>query len=161
MAPPYSALLSVRAHIKYSQSGHNTTASYERHLLWLLERAANVKLCHVRAALHVRNQEVYGDGPYCDNSCAGCQIMQGEQGVVAHVKLPHLSELSAYDKLELDFTLGCPGVHMPLWNPPAAPAVMQQLMLSAGSHDGPRTCKEGFHHVPAFCGKVVHTILLG
>lgn len=38
--------------------------------------------------------------------------MQGEQGVVAHVKLPPQHELDAYDKLELDFTLGCPGEHI-------------------------------------------------
>ena len=37
------------------------------------------------------------------------QIMQGERGVVAHVKLPHDEELRKYDRLELDFTLGCPG----------------------------------------------------
>lgn len=35
--------------------------------------------------------------------------MQGEQGVVAHVKLPPPSEQAQYDKLELDFTLSCPG----------------------------------------------------
>ena len=38
------------------------------------------------------------------------QIMQGEQGVVAHVKLPPREELDQYNTLELDFTLGCPGV---------------------------------------------------
>ena len=38
--------------------------------------------------------------------------MQGEQGVVAHVTLPPQHELDKYDKLELDFTLGCPGVHL-------------------------------------------------
>lgn len=35
--------------------------------------------------------------------------MQGEQGIVAHVKLPHANKLDEYDKLELDFTLSCPG----------------------------------------------------
>ena len=40
--------------------------------------------------------------------------MQGDQGVVAHVKLPPRHELDAYDKLELDFTLGCPGEPSPL-----------------------------------------------
>ncbi|CAL5224693.1 g7419 [Coccomyxa viridis] len=47
------------------------------------------------------------------------QIMQGEQGVVAHVTLPHMSDLSEYDKLELDFTLGCPGsldADCPIWD---------------------------------------------
>ena len=44
----------------------------------------------------------------CDCSCM--QIMQGEQGVVAHVKLPPREELDQYDKLELYFTLGCPGM---------------------------------------------------
>lgn len=39
----------------------------------------------------------------------GAQIMQGERGVVAHVTLPHAHTLEQYDKLELDFTLGCPG----------------------------------------------------
>ena len=45
-------------------------------------------------------------------TCGGLcmQIMQGEQGVVAHVRLPPRKELDQYDKLELDFTLGCPGV---------------------------------------------------
>ena len=38
--------------------------------------------------------------------------MQGEQGVVAHVRLPPQHELDAYDKLELDFTLGCLGEHV-------------------------------------------------
>ena len=35
--------------------------------------------------------------------------MQGEQGVVARVKLPSHAEQQEYDKLELDFTLSCPG----------------------------------------------------
>jgi hypothetical protein len=35
--------------------------------------------------------------------------MQGEKGVVAHVKLPSHAEQRMYDKLELDFTLSCPG----------------------------------------------------
>ncbi len=35
--------------------------------------------------------------------------MQGEQGVVAHVKLPTADEQADYDTLELDFTLSCPG----------------------------------------------------
>ena len=35
--------------------------------------------------------------------------MQGEQGVVAHVKLPTAAEQAEYDTLELDFTLSCPG----------------------------------------------------
>ena len=37
------------------------------------------------------------------------QVMQGQQGVVAHVKLPKDKELRGYDRLELDFALGCPG----------------------------------------------------
>lgn len=37
------------------------------------------------------------------------QIMQGERGVVAHMKLPKDKELRGYDRLELDFALGCPG----------------------------------------------------
>ena len=53
----------------------------------------------------------------CDCSCM--QIMQGEQGVVAHVKLPPHQELDQYDKLELDFTLGCPG-RLILWCPESA-----------------------------------------
>ena len=61
-----------------------------------------------------------------NTTCAGFQIMQGEQGVVAHVTLPPLSELSAYDKLELDFTLGCPGGHLPLFTS-ATPQMRQHL----------------------------------
>lgn len=35
--------------------------------------------------------------------------MQGEQGVVANVRLPTAAEQTDYDTLELDFTLSCPG----------------------------------------------------
>ena len=38
--------------------------------------------------------------------------MQGEKGVVAHVKLPSHAEQRMYDKLELDFTLSCPGEYV-------------------------------------------------
>ncbi|BDA49567.1 hypothetical protein COCOBI_14-1860 [Coccomyxa sp. Obi] len=47
------------------------------------------------------------------------QIMQGEQGVVAHVKLPTAAEQAEYDTLELDFTLSCPGTldaDCPIWD---------------------------------------------
>ena len=39
------------------------------------------------------------------------QIMQGERGIVAHVKLPKAKELAQYGRLHLDFALGCPGAH--------------------------------------------------
>lgn len=37
------------------------------------------------------------------------QIMQGEHGVSEEVKLPHKKFLDQFDRLELDFELGCPG----------------------------------------------------
>ena len=69
-----------------------------------------------------------------DESCAGCQIMQGEQGVVAHVTLPHPSELSAYDKLELDFTLGCPGGHVPICTSLAVPEASSTCISVPNAH---------------------------
>ncbi len=35
---------------------------------------------------------------------------------MAHVTLPHMSDLSEYDKVELDFTLGCPGPQTPVFH---------------------------------------------
>ena len=55
--------------------------------------------------------------------------MQGEQGVVAHVKLPTAAEQAEYDTLELDFTLSCPGQSAPV----AVPLLdMMQILHAMG-----------------------------
>jgi len=70
---------------------------------------------------------------YCSTFCVCIQIMQGEQGVVAHVKLPPQHELDRYDKLELDFTLGCPGLLMSI--------CISQVMQSVFKHQLVECCR--------------------
>ncbi|XP_071789142.1 uncharacterized protein [Asterias amurensis] len=46
-------------------------------------------------------------------------IMQGEDGIVATIKLPSNDEMAKYNKLELDASLSCPGTRdeeCPLWD---------------------------------------------
>ena len=38
------------------------------------------------------------------------QIMQGEHGVSEEIELPPKKYLDQFDRLELDFELGCPGM---------------------------------------------------
>ena len=38
------------------------------------------------------------------------QVLAGDHGIVAEVRMPPLDEQAANDLLHLDFALGCPGV---------------------------------------------------
>ena len=53
------------------------------------------------------------------------QILQGERGLVAHVTLPKAKTLAQYDRLELDFALGCPGARACRLTPLCSPATRQ------------------------------------
>ncbi len=70
------------------------------------------------------------------SGCLHMQIMQGEQGVVAHVKLPKDKELREYDRLELDFALGCPG---------ALPHFLSAYSVAPRLRPSPPTCHAWRH----------------
>ncbi len=44
------------------------------------------------------------------------QVLAGEHGIVAEVRLPEAATQAAHDRLHLDFALGCPGPPRPRWH---------------------------------------------